>query len=321
MPRIAKIDVRDPINKTAIVGFSLNGNGKYNQEEVKALVKQANKFRKCIMLLHGDDEQCAAWKTENAASLGELKKGTEIFNWSELQSRKECQMKYQEFIAFYKANSDFKGMIDETVDLYTSRHPEVISSLASVINFVLEEMAFLIVFAILRRVDVFVYEGQELSALYGAKKYFLMGADQNLLKWAQLSFMEEKAKKKRPEIQQSSSSCGSAAVTTDVSRQELSHLMETKIRLDGLTCSVIMAVSAGQMQPQCLQPLNMLYSNFIERVQSLLSQHTTAQQLQTAPPPLLASFSMFGAQFMIDMPKEQSAAGTSCDHTAVPSTF
>lgn len=185
-----------------IVGISLNGN-QYSTDEVTALLETACKFRSCIVVLHGDDETCAAWREKNTNSVDKflhLATGTKelkIINWTELQRDEECQAKYTEFQSFSVRGTpeadDFSAGIEETAREYQLRHPDVSYEDASA--YILEEMAFLTSLAFRNQTDCFVYKGEELTAFYVTKKHFFPGSA--LLQWAELEFSELKPKKEK----------------------------------------------------------------------------------------------------------------------------
>ena len=311
MPKVAKIKITHPHTKTAIVFVIPNGRGIYDIDEVDALITRANTFKKYLIILHGNDTQCEQWKTLHAASLTRIKHGTEIINWSTLQRQESCIAKRAEFDLFLDprktnaASDDLREKMLDTVRMYLRRNPG--ASQQGVMDFIVEEMAYLIQIAVERKVDCFVYTGEELPALLGAKRHFLTeGYQRDLLQWAELTFgeMKVKARKERtcssvPKTTASASSGSThnvvgrdGLVQLMVARQQLNRqLAQLNMQLDSLMCYATQ-IGGSVTQEQVLF-FNQLYTQLMHQINITSALLASVPEVPKGFREQLSQFSLF----------------------------
>jgi len=245
MSRVVHIQCKQPDYKSAVIGISLNGKGVYSAEDVLLLLKKVNKFARAFIILHGNDDQCAAWLEENRDSIRSLAtEKTSIITWSFLAAKDSCKEKRELFFKLYteKKYDDFNASIDDMTRLYVEKHPG--TSLDDCKIFILEEMAYLTAFAIENHVDYFVYKGEELPAFSVVKKYFFTGENQNLFKWAELFFGERRGRSRHLTMVES----GRGGGGSDMTQQEKINELVIHLNMASALIALRMSQSGGSAE-------------------------------------------------------------------------
>lgn len=199
--KIKSID-KEQHKKNAIFGVSLSGNGVLNPEQIRVCLNKLNNYKHVFIILHGNELQTDQWLKANEENLRKYSESKfTIISWGQFLSNKDYTDYYRDvFLKYYEVSydqdHDFYNAIEETVSKFINRNPDRKTQKNQVLEFILEEMAFLMKFAIDahdgKEPNVFVYPSTPLIAFEESKRVFLTDSKVSLMQWEEICVSVQK---------------------------------------------------------------------------------------------------------------------------------